>query len=193
MNKVKWPRVLYALATVVVIAAAAVTWHNLPTPDDVYGPFDVAAEMGQQATGRAITAQVTGVRIAPRIRKPHPSAPVLDAVGSWVAIDGEAMTTRTDESPNVELIIGPNSYLPTDRLGVMPLDGNLTPGIAVRNSWVFDVPAELVAPGAQHLTLWVWVGDGRLDSRLVMDVPLDDPRVGRSDLIRLEPAVEVGT
>jgi hypothetical protein len=193
VKKVEWPRVLHLLATAVVIGAAALMWHALPTPDDVYGPFDVDAGMGQQAEGRAITAQVTGARIAPRIRKPYPSAPVVDAVGVWVAIDGEAMTTRTDEVPNVELIIGRNSYVPTERLDFMPLTGRLSPGIAVRSSWVFDVPAELVAPGAQHLTLHVWVGDGRLDSRLVVDVPLTDSRVTRSDLIRLEPTVEVGT
>lgn len=193
MKEVAWRRVFYALATTAAIAAAAVMWHGLPTPDDVYGPFDVEAGIGQQATGRAITAQVTGARIAPRIRKERSGAPVLDAVGIWVAIDGEAMTTRAVEVPRAELVIGPNTYAKTDRLGLLPIMGALNPGIAVRSSWVFDVPADAVAAGGQQMSLRVWVGDGRMDSRLVMDIPLNDSRVSRSDLIAMEPETQVGT
>lgn len=188
-----WLRALHVVSTVVVIAAAAALWHNLPTPDDVYGPFDVDAAVGQQATGRALTAKVTGVRIAPRIKAARESAPVLDAVGVWVVIDGEAMATRSEESLLSELILGPNTYRRTDRVGFLPLAGVLAPGIAVRGSWVFDVPALLVASDARAMTLRLWVGDGRLDSRLVIDIPLDDPQVSRSDLVRLGPATQVGT
>lgn len=193
MNDVAWPRVFYALGTAVVIAAAAMTWHNLPTPDDVYGPFDVEAGIGQQARGRAVAAQVTGARIAPRIRKQRSGAPVLDAVGIWIAIDGEVMATRAPAVTRAELVIGPNTYAKTDRLGLLPIMGALDPGIAVRSAWVFEVPADVVAGDAQQLSLRVWAGDGRMDSRLVMDIPLDDPRVSRSDLIVLEPETQVGS
>jgi hypothetical protein len=193
MRKLTGSRAVHAAATAMVIAAAAVMWHHLPTPDDVYGPFDVDAGIGQPATGRAIAATVTGARIAPRIRKERLRAPILDALGVWVAVDAEAMATRTDEVAHVELIVGPNTYAPTSRLGVMPLMGSLTPGIVTRSSWVFDVPAELVAPRTQHMSLRVWVRDGRMDSRLVIDVALDDSRVSRSDLIVIERATQVGT
>lgn len=193
MNRVTRPRALHVTAIALVIAAATVLWHDLPTPDDVYGPFDVGAGIGEQTTGRAITAQVTGARIAPRIRKDRQDSPVLDAVGIWVVIDGEAMATRTDEALKSELIVGPNTYLPTGRLGFMPLSGSLTPGISVRSSWVFDVPTESVAPSARQMTLRLWVGDGRMDSRLSIDIPLDDSRLIRSDVVRLEPAVQVAT
>lgn len=187
------PRVLHAVATAVVIAAAVVLWHDLPTPDDVYGPFDVEAGVGEQITGRALTAQVTGARVAPRVRKDRQTSPVLDAVGVWVVIDGMAMGTRTDQTLKSELIVGPDTYVPTARLDFMPMSGSLTPGISVRSSWVFDVPTESVAPGAQHMTLRLWFGDGRMDSRLTFDIGLDDPRVTRSDVVRLEPALQVGT
>jgi hypothetical protein len=36
----------------------------------------------------------------------------------------------------------------------------------------------------------VWVGDGRLDSRLVIDIPLDDPRVRRADDFTLPPPAQ---
>lgn len=183
---------LRAAAVVIVIAAAALVWHKLPTPDDVYGPFDVHAGLQQQAVGRAITAEVGGVRIGPRIRKDRDTAPTLDALGVWVAVDAEAMTTRDDAVANVELLVGPNTYVPTDRLGGM-LSSSLAPGIAMRSSWVFDVPADLVAPRSQSMSLRVWVGDGRMDSRLVIDIALDDPLVTRSDLIVIEPEVLTGT
>ncbi len=185
--------VLHLLATAMVIAAAALLWQNLPTPDDVYGPFDVHAGVGQRATGRGVTAQVDAVRIAPRIRGERESAPVIDALGAWVVIDGEAMTTLGDESLKSELILGPNTYRRTDRVNFLPITGSLAPGITVRGSWVFDVPVDLVAAGAPPMMLRLWVGDGRQDSRLVVDIPVDDPKVSRTDLVRLEPATQVGT
>lgn len=192
MKKPSWPQVLRISATAVVIAAAALLWHNLPTPDDVYAPFDVHAGIGEEAVGRAVNAEVSGIRIAPRIRKERGTAPVLDAVGIWVAVDGEVMSNLADEVPNVELIVGPNTYVPTFRLNFMPMTGSLAPGIAVRSSWVFDVPADLVAT-SQTMTLRVWVRDGRMDSRLVIDLPLDGPSVSHSDLIVMEREELVGT
>ena len=186
-------RALTAVATGAVIATAAWMWHNLPTPDDVFASFDVSAGMDQQATGYAVSAEVTGVRIGPQVRKEQYRPLVVDAVGIWVVIDGEAMTTRSDGVLSVELIVGPNTYRPTHRIGVMPLAGSLAPGIAVRGSWVFDVPADLVAPGRGKMTLRVWVDDWRLDSRLVIDMNLDDARVQRTDLVSIRPATQVGT
>lgn len=186
-------RSLSALATAVVIAVAAWMYHNLPTPDDVYAPFDVTAGIGQQATGRGVKAVVSGVRIAPHIRKDQPSAPIVDAVGTWVALDGEVASIRSVEIARTELLIGPNIYALTERLGFLPIYGALAPGIAVQSAWVFDVPPELVAPGRGGMTLRVWVGLGaRLDSRLVFDIPLDDARVSRADLIGLKPEKQVG-
>lgn len=191
MKKVHWPRLFHILATAVVIAAAAALWQNLPTPDDVYGPFDVDAAMGEQATGYGIETQVTGVRIAPRLRTTRYRPQIVDAVGIWVAVDNDSMTTLAVDVPTVQLVIGPNTYVPTSRVGVM--NRALDPGIRVHSSWVFDVPAELVVPSSQNMSLRVWVGDGRLTSRLLIDMPLDDGRVSREDLIALQPETMVGT
>jgi hypothetical protein len=54
------------------------------------------------------------------------------------------------------------------------------------------VPPDLTAAGPQNMTLKVWVGDGRLDSRLVVTIALDDPRIQRDELVRLESRTETG-
>jgi hypothetical protein len=176
--------VLSAVSVLVVVAAAAVVWQNLPTPTDVFGPFDVHAEVGEPATGRAVSATVDGVRIAPQVNS-------VPAAGLWVVVDTTLEATRSTELPHSELIVGPNTYSPTDRFFVKTLKAEINPGITQRGAWVFDVASALVAPDvSEPMTLRIWVGDGRLDSRLVIRIPADDPRVSRADAARLDAPVE---
>jgi hypothetical protein len=185
--KVRLPKagsVLAALTVAVVVAAAAVVWHNLPTPTDVYGPFDVHAEAGESATGRGVSATVTAVRIAPEVNSVH-------AAGQWVVIETTMEGVRSTETPHSDLIVGPNTYRPSDRFLGKTLGADVAPDIAQRGAWVFDVASALLAPGAiDSLTLRVWVGDGRLDSRLVIRIPVDDSRVSRTDAVKLSPLEE---
>jgi hypothetical protein len=183
--------VVPVLAITAAVAASAALWHNLPEPTDVYGPFDVHAAAGQQATGRGITATVTGVRIGPRVNTVSRPARTVPSTGMWVVVDAEVTATRSFELPHTDLVVGPNTYIPSDRFWPAPLGAELEPGIVQRGSWVFDVPADLVGGDARHpLSLRVWAGDGRLDSRLVITVPLDDDRVHRTELVTLEPVTE---
>ena len=171
---------LIAVAVVVTVAAAAVVWQNLPTPTDVLGPFDVHAEAGAPATGRAVSATVTSVRISPEVDSVKPA-------GIWVVVDTAMEGTRSTELPHSELIAGPNTYTPTDVFFTTTLMAEISPGITQRGSWVFDVAPALVAPGSSEpMTLHVWVGDGRLDSRLVIRIPLDGSRFSRVDTVTLK-------
>ena len=175
---------LPALSVIFVVAAAAVVWHNLPTPTDLYGPFNVHAEAGSPAVGRAVTATVTAVRIAPQVNSVQPA-------GVWMVVDTTLEANRSTGLPHSELIVGPNTYTPTDRFFVETLKAEISPGIAQRGSWVFDVAPALLEPGAsESLTLRVWVGDAFLDSRLVIRIPTDDSRVSRSDTVDLVPPVQ---
>ena len=169
------------LSVVVVVAAAAVVWHHLPTPTDLYGPFDVPGEAGAVTEGRALTTTVTAVRIAPQVNS-------VQAAGQWVVVDTTLEANRTTALPHSDLIVGPNTYTPSDRFVLDTLRAEVAPGITQRGAWVFDVASVLVAPGASgSLILRVWVADGLLDSRLVIRIPLDDPRVSRTDHIDLAP------
>jgi hypothetical protein len=175
---------LPALSVLVVVAAGALVWHHLPTPTDVYGPFDVHADAGTRALGRGIDATVTGVRIAAKVNS-------VQAAGQWAVVDAALEGTRTTELPHAELIVGPNTYNPSDLFFPKTLGAEISPQFTQRGTWVFDVASALLARGAdQPMTLRVWVGDGRLDSRLVISMTTDDPRVVRTDAVDVVPPVE---
>ena len=109
--------------------------------------------------GGASPATVTSVRIAPEVNSVKPA-------GIWVVVNTALEGTRSTELPHSELVVGPNTYSPSDVFFVDTLMGEISPGITMRGSWVFDVAPALVAPGSSDpMTLLVWVGDGRLDSR----------------------------
>jgi hypothetical protein len=92
------------------------------------------------------------------------------------------------ELPHAELIVGPNTYVPSDRFFGDTLGAEVAPLILQRGAWVFDVAAPLVAEGAADaIALRVWAGTDFLDSRLVIDIPAGDPRITRSDEIDLMP------
>ncbi len=170
-----------AVAVVVTVSAAAVIWHHLPAPTDLYGPFDVRGAAGDRVQGRAVAATVTSVRVAPQVNS-------VTAAGDWVVVDTTMEATRSTELPRADLIVGPNRYLPSDRFFGKTLMAKISPGITQRGSWVFDVASELVAPDAtEPITLRVWVGSDILDSRLVIDVPAGDPRIARAGDVELTP------
>lgn len=172
---------LSALCVVVSVAAAALIWHNLPTPTDLYGPFDVHGSAGEPVRGRAVTATVTSVRVAPTVNS-------VPAAGRWVVVDTTMEAQGSTEVPHADLLVGPNTYIPTDRFFVKTLGRPLAPGIEQRGSWVFDVASTLIDGGdADDLVLRVWVGGDLLDSRLVITIPRNDPRVSSSDEVDVAP------
>jgi hypothetical protein len=180
--KVRMPNsrnALTALAVVVTVAVAAVVWQHLPTPTDVLGPFDVQGNAGATTTGRGVAGTVTGVRVTNEVDGVRPA-------GTWVVVDTALRGTHSTEVPHAELIVGPNSYDPSDLFLLKTFNGQLSPGITWRGPWVFDVAAALVAPGStEPLTLHVWVGDGRMDSRLVIRIPNNGSLLNRVDSVML--------
>jgi hypothetical protein len=173
-----WRAGLTALVVVVTIAAATVVWHHLPTPTDTAGPFDVHGDAGKRTVGRNVAATVTGVRIAREVNS-------VRAAGIWVVVDTTVDAPSSTMLPRSDLLVGPNTYTPTDVFFLDTLQANVSPGINVRGSWVFDVATALVEPSANEpLTLRVWTDyEDRWDSRLVID-PTGD--VSRPDAVTLE-------
>lgn len=177
--KVRLKAVWSPIAAVIVIAAATLVWHNLPTPTDVYGPFEVRGRAGEPVEGRAITATVTSVHIAPKVNS-------AEAAGSWVVIDVALEARHATEMVRADLVVGPNTYAPSDRFFFDTLDNEISPGMTEIGSWVFDVAPQLVAPeAAGPMLLRVWGVSEVLDSRLVVAIPTSDSTVTRTDEVQL--------
>jgi hypothetical protein len=176
-----------AVAVVITVAAAAVVWQKLPTPTDVFGPFDVHADASAPTTGRGVQATVDSVRLTPEVDSVKPA-------GVWVVVNTALEGTRSTELPHSELVVGPNTYSPTDVFMVDTLIGEVSPGITVRSSWVFDVAPALVAPGlSDSMTFVVWVGVGKLDSRLAIRIPLQGSHFSRVDSVTLDKPTRSAT
>lgn len=170
---------LSVACVLVLVAAAALIWHNLPTPTDLYGPFDVHGDAGEPVRGRGVTATVTSVRVAPTVDS-------VPAAGRWVVVETTMEAHGSTDVPHADLLVGPNTYIPTDRFLTRTLGRSLAPGIEQRGSWIFDVSSELIdGSDLDSLVLRVWVGSDLLDSRLVISVPPE--AIGRSAELRLAP------
>lgn len=176
-------RALVVIGSVVTVAAAAIVWQNLPTPPDITGPFDVYGEAGQRTAGRDIAATVTDVRVSPLVNSVAPA-------GVWMVVEATLEAPVSTGLPRSDLIVGPNTYAPTDRFFLETLRDDVSPGIEQRGSWVFDVAPALVEPGSSEpVRLRVWTGyDEQLDSRLIIDIPRADIRRARA--VTLEPPVD---
>ncbi|WP_260764845.1 hypothetical protein [Mycobacterium sp. SMC-4] len=173
-------------ATGAVIIAAAALWHNLPAPSDVYRPFDVGATLGEQVSGRVFDLTVTGVRVGRQAQSPR--RPPIPALGEWVLVDAELRATSEFVLPRAELLVGPNTYAPSDRFQFVQLGAELAPLITQHGSWAFDVaPDQLTS--SSLLTLRVWSGDSRFDSRSVVKIPLRDA-VRETAPLTVQPARE---
>ena len=179
------PRVLTALGSLMVIVAGAGLWHQLPAATDIYAPFDVHGDIGQHTAGRGLAATVDAAVITPRLN--NASGKQFAATGTWIVVEGTFDAGSTYALAHAELLVGPNRYAPTDRLLYMP--AALQPGIADRRGWAFGVAPD-VLESVTSLVFRMWVGDGRLDSRLVIDIPLDDSRVRRTDDFELPPPTQ---
>lgn len=160
--------VVAAAATVVTIALATLVWLHLPANTTIYAPFDVHAGIASRAVGQNLSATVTHASMTPTVtaqqsRKRYPAA------GVWVVALTTLDASREPVLPHAELLVGPNTYAPTTQL----LSGAdlVQPGITQQRTWAFDVPPDLLKT-VPSVVMRLWGGDGRLDSRLVIDIPL---------------------
>jgi hypothetical protein len=179
-----------ALATVLVVAAAAVVFHFLPVQTQIMGPFDVHGTFGETVTGRAIAATVHEVRVAPNVTSVSlgRAGKPIAATGKWVVVDATLELVRDFVTPKAELLVDGNTFVPSERFLAENLNagGLMGPGIPERGVWAFDVATDLLdASSRAPLVLRVWVDDGRLDSRLVIAIDRHD--LSRQGVVALTP------
>jgi len=70
-------RWLTAVGVVITVAAAAVVWQNLPTPTDVFGPFDVHADAGTPAIS-STALKAAASRRPPPFRRRSMTSPIRE-------------------------------------------------------------------------------------------------------------------
>ncbi|WP_445170319.1 hypothetical protein ACTXG7_13940 [Mycolicibacterium sp. Dal123E01] len=173
--------------TIAAVVVAAVIWHHLPIPSDIYAPFDVHAGLNTPAVGQNLSAQVTGAAIAPTLQK-SPSKKQIIAAGTWLMVATSLDTKNAPALPRADLLVGPNTYAPSDRL--LSTNALVQPGLTLRCAWIFDVPVDVLS-SVTSVVLRVWGSDERLDSRLMLDVPLGDANVTRPPALVIPPAETV--
>jgi hypothetical protein len=170
------------LGTVVTIAAAALVWHSLPVNTQIYAPFDVHAGIGVPAVGENLTGTVTAASVTPTLVS-ESSGKKAKATGVWVVVTTSLTTDDAPALPHADLMIGPDTYLTTDRV-IAGGGGLLQPSITQERLWTFDVAPD-VLDSVSSVVLRIWTGDSRLDSRLVIDIPLTAGGVDRPESVVL--------
>lgn len=172
-------RVLAALSTMLALAAGAALWHHLPESTGIFAPFDVQAGVGERAQGRGLSATVESVTVTPTLVT---ASKTLPAVGVWVVVELAAEAGPEYALAHADLMVGDSRYVPTDRIISGP--PTLAPRIIDHREWAFDVSPDRLA-AVDEIRFRIWVGDERLDSRLVFTIPMDGTDVRQSATLEL--------
>lgn len=177
--------------TVILITAAALSWHHLPVPTQIYAPFDVHGDLGNPVRGHSLAATVSGVRVAPigKFAMGEFTMSTKSATGTWLIVDATMSALTFSESFTADMTLGGNTY-PVSATAPPGFGSRVDPGLPQHGHWVFDVAPELLQPSiAKPMQLRVWSGDNRLNSRLVIN--LDTKPLERADVVTVK-SYEVG-
>lgn len=176
----------------VLVTAAALLWHHLPVPTQIYAPFDVHGDLGNPVRGHSLAVAVTGVRVAPtgKFAMGKFTSSTKSAAGTWLVVDATISALTSSELFRADLMLGGNNY----QVSVSAPPGfgvRVDPGVPQHGHWVFDVAPELLLPSvAKPLQLRVWSGgETRLNNRLVIN--LDTKPLKRAEVVTVKP-YEVG-
>lgn len=179
--------------TVVLITAAALLWHHLPVPTQVFAPFDVHGSAGSPVRGQSLAATVTKLRAAPngKFAVSRFTSIRVSAIGLWLVVDATVSAIESSTQPTADLVMGANTYQPSIRSPAPGFGVRVDPGLPQHGYWAFDVAPELLQPSiTSPLLLRVGpAGEERLNSRLVID--LGNRPLESADVVTVKP-YEVG-
>ena len=152
-----------------------------PGAEVAQAPFIVPAVIGEQATGRNISATISDVRRADRVAE---SDGAWSADGNWLVFDLEIASVVTERGgllahAMVEIDgVRYNASERPDTIAGTPLSA----GIPRQGSIAFELPGDLEAGGgSRELAM---NGDTRLDSMIVLPFDLAEvPHVAEAELV----------
>jgi hypothetical protein len=179
--------------TAVLVIAAALLWHHLPVPTQIYAPFDVHGSLGSPVRGHSLSITATRVRVAPKgkFALSEYISQAISPVGRWLVVDATVSAIEASKLPMADLVLGGNTYQPSTRIPARGFGIRIDPGLPQHGYWVFDVAPELIQPSiTAPLQLRMWSnGDERLNSRVVID--LANRPLERDDVVTVKP-YEIG-
>lgn len=153
-------RLIIRLSVVAVLLTAAVFIGNrLPYPTDVEAPFYASGEIGQTVTTPTTTLQVTGAKVADKLKLTSRSLP---ANGHWILVEGTITANRGPGYGYAHLVIDGRTYTPDNRvpIGVFPVSMHpLAAGIPQKGMWIFEVPDNALKASSAQFNAWVGASD----------------------------------
>ena len=150
-------RVAKSLTVVALLAAGGVAIATAPTDDTIVAPFLVRGDVGSRIDSRLATVVARDVTLARELDIDYGFDQMFDEVapdsssdGVWVVVDLDITTTYVAaDFGNAEVRIGPVRYRASTILPDQDLQSfSFDPGITVRGSIVFELPASALRGAA---------------------------------------------
>ncbi|MGN6273221.1 MAG: hypothetical protein ACTHMQ_09045 [Protaetiibacter sp.] len=156
-------RPLAILGALVLVALAFVVSRTEPEEDVGFAPFAVRVAMGQVGEGRGLQGAIDDAVLADTVR--------LDdwtgrTTGTWLVVRARMATTENPSLGYATLHVGDRIWVASNRAGSDAMHAALLdPGLPVEGSFVFEIPADLVADPAARSAIVRLADDG--DTRLI--------------------------
>ncbi|ALR13252.1 hypothetical protein MYCSP_19625 [Mycobacteroides saopaulense] len=163
------------IACALLLTGSAYLYMNVPKRTDSYAPLLVHGTAPAPTAGRNLSVTVHRVFSAPEVRaKSSVSDSSIDTYqtkGRYIAIDLSYETVRMPDRIDLQLEA---DHLNIDRENFAATKAFGQPGVSVRKTWVFDVPAPpkslnllaIIFPDNEFRMMQGWV-----DSQLLIAIP----------------------
>ncbi len=173
-------------AAALIVLAFAVA-RTEPGEGVSFAPFVSRVEQGQLGEGRDVQAVVDRAVLADVVEVGSWTG---ETTGVWLVVDARMATTESPGLAAAELRVGDRMWRPSTRpsSGALQMTA-LAAGLPMRGSFVFELPAELLAePVAAHAVLQLATDtDSRLQSVVELELDLVAmPHEHRLELNRAE-------
>lgn len=149
-------RLVNVLLTGAVLVAIIALYRATPTQGDIQQPVEVKGQAGEVVRTPRFDLTVEGVRVGKSLKVPR-TTPDRDTSTSFVVVDAFVTARREPIHLGTVKIRTAEGveYLVANRTGLDRVDltgHQLSPGIGVRGSLVFEMPADRL-PGAELLVI----------------------------------------
>ena len=113
MTRFQWRRVGHAGLALLLLAATAVMWKQMPTTVESWAPITVDGAVGERTIGRNIEVTVVDARQAKTVTfSSRGTVTRLSSSGAWLVLTVTYGPTVKPASPSFALEVGKRTYVP---------------------------------------------------------------------------------